>query len=69
MNAKIFTDTHGYTIIGKHIFTEAIGEYPGGVAEVIALYPDKKAPEIVLQVKHPTFGEIGIFEHESVNFA
>lgn len=69
MNAKIFTDTHGYTLIGKRIFTEAIGEYPGGIAKVTALYPDPNAVEIVLQVYHPNFGSIGVFEHESVAFA
>jgi hypothetical protein len=53
-------------LIGRHICTQAFGHYPGGVAEIIAVEPDPACPEIVLQVKHPTFGEIGVFDFEEV---
>lgn len=56
-------------LIGRKINTEEIGDYPGGVAEVIQLLPDPNAPEIVFLVRHPSFGEIGIFEYEEVSFA
>lgn len=56
-------------LIGRSINTESIGDYPGGVAVVTELFPDRAAPEIVFQVKHPTFGEIGVFAQEEVSFA
>lgn len=54
------------SLIGQKIHTEAIGDYPGGPAEVIDLGHDREAPEIVLNVRHPTYGEIGIFAQEHV---
>ncbi len=69
MTAAEFVTMHGTAPIGRRINTEAWGFYPGGVATVIEVVPDPNAPEIVLQVRHPGFGEIGIFEHEEVSFA
>jgi hypothetical protein len=68
-NALDFRNLFGDSLIGKSIITEAIGTYPGGIAKVVELDPDPKAPEIVIQVFHPTFGEIGIFDYERVRFA
>ena len=53
-------------IIGKHVCTMAMGDYPGGLAEIVEIFPDPAAPEIPIQVNHPTFGEIGLFEDETV---
>lgn len=64
--AKEAVQKFGAGLIGKIVMTEAIGEYPGGPAEVIELEPDPNAPEIVFQVRHATFGEIGVFDHELV---
>ena len=66
MTAKQLKWKHGERLIGRQIHTPPMGEYPGGIAQVVALTPDEACPEIVLQVKHPTFGEIGVFEHEDV---
>lgn len=59
----------GDMLIGRFINTPAMGAYPGGVARVTELLPDPDAPEIVLQVEHPTFGSIGVFEDEIVSLA
>lgn len=66
MNAKELVESVGESLVGATVFTKKIGEYPGGPAKVIELNPDPAAPEIVMQVKHPTFGEIGIFEDEPI---
>lgn len=66
MTAKQLIWKFGERLVGRQIHTPPMGEYPGGIAEVIALTPDPEAPEIVLQVKHPTYGEIGVFEYERV---
>jgi hypothetical protein len=68
VNAKIFADTHGENLIGMSVMTERIGAYPGGIATVIEINPDPDAG-IVLKVKHPTFGEIGIFDSEEIYLA
>jgi hypothetical protein len=67
MTAKELKWKYGAKLIGRNIHTPPMGEYPGGIAEVIALTPDESSPEIVLQVKHPTFGEIGVFDYERVS--
>lgn len=66
----------GDNLIGRQIVTEAVGEYPGGVATIIELFPDlEAAPEIVMQVHNPEYksddglvppGQMGIFEWEDV---
>lgn len=42
------------------------GCYPGGKAVVTEVAHDTAAPDIVFMVKHPTFGDMGIFEYEEV---
>lgn len=66
MTAKQLTNIHGASLIGRRVETEAIGEYPGGIATITRLAPDPQAPEFVFNVRHPTFGEIGVFEWERV---
>ena len=75
MKAKYLVQRYAYSLIGKTVLTERIGEWPGGDAEVIALQPDPKAPEIVMQVRHKSkadplepsrLWEMGVFEHENV---
>jgi hypothetical protein len=67
MKAKKLVDLKGSDLIGCIVMTEAIGEYPGGRAKVIEIAPDPGAPEIVCNVKHPTFGQIGVFEFEEMD--
>lgn len=66
MTAKQLVEANGKKLIGLNVMTKRFGEYPGGVAEVIEIEPDPESPEIVFQVRHPNFGEIGVFEFESV---
>lgn len=64
MTAEALVARMGEELVGRHVMTEALGEYPGGRAKVVELTPDPEAPEIVYQVVHPTFGAIGVFESE-----
>ena len=66
MTAKQLVKKMGRKLIGRTILTVKMGEYPGGLAKVIALNIDRAAPEIVCNVRHPAFGEIGVFENEEV---
>lgn len=66
LQANRFVEIYGESAIGMIIGTQAIGEYPGGLAEVVGLESDPAAPEIVFDVRHPTFGEIGVFDYETV---
>jgi hypothetical protein len=66
MLAKELVQRYGSRLINEWILTEPIGEYPGGIARVIELTPDKNAPEIPIQVNLPGWGKIGIFEDETV---
>jgi hypothetical protein len=67
--AKQLVADMGAALIGREIHTIPFGAYPGGVAKVTELTPDPQAPEIVMQVEHPTFGSIGVFEDEPVELA
>lgn len=66
VTAKKLVKAHGRNLVGKKVVTQAMGEYPGGIATVIEIAPDFTAPEIVFDVEHPTFGRIGVFENEPV---
>lgn len=52
-------------LIGRKIETQQIGDWPGGLAEIIKLDPDPAAPEIVFNVKNK-HGEVGVFDWEIV---
>ena len=66
MNAKKFVKKFGNKLIGKLVMTAPMGEYPGGIADVIDLGHDPAAPEIVMNVQLPNWGQIGIFDFEDV---
>jgi len=69
MTAKEMVEKYGIKkLIGKEIKTEPMGWYIGGIARVIDISLDPEAPEIVMYVDNPNFGEIGIFEYEEVSF-
>jgi hypothetical protein len=57
---------YGKALIGCEIYTQAVGEYPGGWAKVTHIDYDPAAPEIPITVEHPEFGTMGIFENEVV---
>ena len=65
-------DAYGKSLIGKRVLTESYGAWPGGVATVTRVKPDRRAREIVFNVSMPSYEdgeEIGVFEHENVEFA
>lgn len=49
--AKDAVKKYGKALVGRRVFTQTIGGWPGGSATVTELYHDPAAPEIVLQVK------------------
>lgn len=59
----------GQDLVGKKIHTPALGNYPGGEAIVTELYHDPEAPDIVLQVYLPGYGEAIVFDYEQVRLA
>ncbi|MGH2375646.1 MAG: hypothetical protein ACRDIC_19525 [bacterium] len=61
-------DAHGHELIGKWIWTEPMGDWKGGNAQVVELGDDPFAPEIVFQVRNEAGDEIGVFEFEEVAF-
>ncbi len=74
MNAKYLVLLMGQRLIGRTVLTEPMGSYPGGPAKVVEIAPDPEgAPEIVMQVEHPTWreddnptGSMGIFHYEDI---
>jgi hypothetical protein len=67
MKANQLVEKLGQKLLGKQVNTPAAGEYPGGVATVTQLAPDKNAPEVVFQVNLGQWGEIGVSGHEDVS--
>lgn len=60
---------YGTDLCGIVILTEEVGDYTGGLAEIIDLEPDPAAPEIVFNVHRFHNNEeivMGIFEWETV---
>jgi len=66
MKANELVKEYGVNLIGKKVWTEAMGDYPGGVAIVTAVNEDPGAPELVITVKHPDFESMGIFDWEDI---
>lgn len=77
MTAGEVARLYGGALVGLHVDTEAVGDWPGGRATVIHFGPDPAAPEIVYRVvshEHvdpdsPVPGsmwEMGIFEYEEL---
>ena len=53
--------------VGDLIWTEPLGEWPGGYARIIELNPDPAASEIVFNVSGVSGqGEIGVFANERI---
>ena len=48
MNARRAVKTFGELLMGQTIRTQPCGDWPGGLAKVKELYPDKQAKEIVV---------------------
>ena len=67
MKANQLVQKLGHKLLGKKVNTPAAGEYPGGVATVIGIAPDPKAPGIVFRVNLGSCGELGVFAHEEVS--
>ena len=66
VNVKYLKSVLGQRLVGRQVVTEAIGFWPGGLAEVIDIEPDPEAPDIVFRVRSSVYGEVGIFEGETV---
>jgi len=71
MNARKLVELAGDRLLGRTVWTEAIGYYPGGEARVVELAPDPEAPEILFSVEHPIREQagrsrMGVFEWEEV---
>lgn len=67
MKANKAVKLFGNKLIGLKIRTEEYSLWPGGVAKVLELFPDRKAREIVMQVKGVKGqGEVGIFGNENI---
>lgn len=70
---------YGDSLLDKKIFAQPYGFWPGGVATIIAIQPDEKAPEIAFTVRGEgeavrraiergdlDHNEIGVFDYEQV---
>ena len=57
-----------YLSVGDTVWTPAMGEWLGGLCEVIELHPDPEAPEIVMNVRslEREGDEIGVFGYEDI---
>jgi hypothetical protein len=66
MRADHLVRIEGKCLIGHWIKTPPRGVYPGGLAKVVQIKPDKNAPDICMVVDLPGFGEIGVFGYEQV---
>ena len=68
MTAAALVTHHGAALVGRHVMTEAVGEYPGGIARVTRLADTiERESDIVYFVEwkdHPPADEIGVFEWE-----
>jgi hypothetical protein len=67
MKAKELVKKLGNNLLGKKVNTPALGEYPGGLATVTQIAPDKNAPEIAFQINLAQWGQTGVFGHEDVS--
>lgn len=72
MNALTAVQLYGQALIGQTILTEKIGDYPGGPATVIEIWPDENAPDIPIMVSNPAYRDLdgdntmGIMVHEEI---
>ena len=71
MNARKLVEVAGHRLVGRAVWTQTIGYYPGGEARVVELAPETGAPEILFTVEHPIreragCTRMGVFEWEEV---
>ena len=67
MRARTAVKKFGTALVGQTIRTQAIGDWRGGMAKVVELYPDKQAKEIVMQIRGTQGqGEVGVFHNEQI---
>jgi hypothetical protein len=71
MNARKLVELAGARLLGRTVWTEAIGYYPSGEVRVVELAPEPGAPEILFTVEHPIWEPAGrtrirVFEWEEV---
>ena len=71
MNARRLIELAGARLLGRTVWTQTIGYYPGGEARVVELAPEPGAPEILFTVEHPIRElagrtRTGVFEWEEV---
>ncbi len=67
MKAITAAKRFGDALISCTIRTQEMGDWPGGLAKITALFPDKQAKEIVFDVMGTQGqGEIGIFANENI---
>ena len=67
MKADQLVQKLGQKLLGKKVNTQAASDYPGGVATVVQLVPDPKAPGVAFQVRLGQWGELGVCGHEDVS--
>ena len=68
---KLVVAMAGDRLLGRTVWAQAIGYYPGGAARVVELAPDPGAPEVLFTVEHPGWAQAGcstmaVFEWEEV---
>ena len=71
MNARKLFQLAGDRLLGRTVWTEAIGFYPGGAALIVDLALDPGMPEILFTVEHLTWekagsSRMGVFKWEEV---
>ena len=67
MRAITAAKRFGDALVSCTIRTEAMGDWPGGLAKITDLFPDKHAKEIVFQVKGTQGqGKTGVFAYENI---
>lgn len=66
--AEHLVDLFGKDLVGTYVTTYDYGTCRGGHFQITEISPDPAAPEIVFNIAHPDFEEIGVFDHENVYY-
>lgn len=66
MLASELVKLYGDDLIGKRVWTYRFGEWPGGPATVVNIYPDRDAPDTGFGVEGQGYEYMDILEHEEV---
>jgi hypothetical protein len=68
MTALEMANKRGRDLVGSWVNTMCIGDYPGGVAKVINVWPSEDIDEEVpIIVNLPGYGTMGLIEWENVS--